>query len=179
MHLPYQDGRVYLTAIKNAPDFHKLLPHTLIGLVESLTEADQLPALTETPPSDPRDVSSQGTMEGRVLSIAEQPVATLSDKAQQQKRALLDRQLCISRDGHTEEEVAVLKECPLKACDVFAVGPEQGRVDPNLVEHTINTGDHPRIKQASRRVPFAVRGEVSKMVNNMLANDIIRESNTP
>ena len=68
----------------------------------------------------------------------------------------------------TQGRVPFTQECILNASDVFSGGSEHGRVDPKLVEYAINTGDHPPIKQASRRLPFAVWGEVSKMVNEML-----------
>ena len=87
-----------------------------------------------------------------------EPTVTL----QQEKRALLEKQLHISKDDHTEEEVHSFKESIINASDVIASGSEHGRVDPKLVEHAINTEDHPPIKQASRRVHFAVRGELSK-----------------
>ena len=88
----------------------------------------------------------------------------------------MENQLHISADGRTEQEVASLRECTLNSSDVFAVESEHRRVDPKIVKHSINTGDHPPIKQASRRVTFAVRGE---MINNMLADNVVQESASP
>ncbi len=65
-----------------------------------------------------------------------------------------------------------MRECILGAVDVFAVGEERGEV--KLVEHKIETGEHPPIKQASRRIPYAYGGEITRMVNNMLEDKVIR-----
>ncbi len=75
----------------------------------------------------------------------------------------MDNQLHICTEGHTEQEIALLQECILNSHNVFAVGSEHGRVDSKIAEHSINTGDHPPIKQVSRRVPFALGGEVTKI----------------
>ena len=48
-----------------------------------------------------------------------------------------------------------------------------------MVEHQIETGDSPPIKQPSRRVPFAVRGEITKMVGEMLESGVVQESSSP
>ena len=48
---------------------------------------------------------------------------------------------------------------------LFAISPsELGHT--NLVEHSINTGDHPPIKQPVRRLPFALRHTVEDMVKD-------------
>ncbi len=38
----------------------------------------------------------------------------------------------------------------------------------DVVNHTIQTGDHPPIRQPARQVPFALRGKVEDMTENML-----------
>ena len=75
-------------------------------------------------------------------------------------------------------KIASIKECILNAVDVFATTKaERGEVD--IVEHKIETGSHPPIKQPSRRVPFSVRGEIHKMVGDMLEARVIQESSSP
>ena len=62
--------------------------------------------------------------------------------------------------------------------DVFAVEDnELGRAHD--VTHAINTGDNPPIKQRPRRVPFALRDEVVRMVDKMLEQGVIRPSKSP
>ena len=95
------------------------------------------------------------------------------------EESTLENQLHISPDGHTQQELVSLRECILNSPDVFAVGSEHGRVDPNIAEHRINTEDHPPIKQASRRVSFALRAKVTKMINNMLAENVVQELASP
>ena len=62
--------------------------------------------------------------------------------------------------------------------DVFAVeDSELGRAHD--VTHTINTEDNPPIKQRPRRVPFALRDEVARMVDKMLEQGVIQPSKSP
>ena len=61
---------------------------------------------------------------------------------------------------------------------LFAISPsELGHT--NLVEHSINTGDHPPIKQPVRRLPFALRHTVEDMVKDMLEQGVVRKSKSP
>ena len=46
------------------------------------------------------------------------------------------------------------------------------------MQHQINTGDHPAVKQRVRRYPAARREEERKLVEDMLAIGIIQESNS-
>ena len=62
--------------------------------------------------------------------------------------------------------------------DVFALdSSELGSTD--LVKHTINTGDHPPIRQHFRRTPFALRAKVDELVQEMLEQGIIQPSQSP
>lgn len=47
------------------------------------------------------------------------------------------------------------------------------------VRHTIDVGDHAPIKQAPRRLPLNGREEVARLVEEMLANDVIEPSSSP
>ena len=46
-------------------------------------------------------------------------------------------------------------------------------------EHKIHTGDSPPIRQLQLRIPFAVRGEITRMVQEMLKDGVIQESASP
>ncbi|KAJ3645617.1 hypothetical protein Zmor_023259 [Zophobas morio] len=48
----------------------------------------------------------------------------------------------------------------------------------NIVEHRINTGDTQPIRQAPRRLPLAKQEEATKLVDNMLRDGVIEESNS-
>ena len=49
----------------------------------------------------------------------------------------------------------------------------------NLVEHKINTGDTPSIKQIPRRIPLAKMAETKKEINDMLERGVIETSDSP
>ncbi|GBN32942.1 Retrovirus-related Pol polyprotein from transposon 297 [Araneus ventricosus] len=48
-----------------------------------------------------------------------------------------------------------------------------------MTQHRINTGDHPSIKQYSRRLPLARKEEADNLVKEMVDNGIIEESSGP
>ena len=56
-------------------------------------------------------------------------------------------------------------------------GGRLGRTD--VVLHQIDTGDAKPVKQPARRIPVQYRAEVEGMINDMLANKVIRPSNSP
>ena len=60
--------------------------------------------------------------------------------------------------------------------DVFAP-QELGRT--NLVQHHINTGDHPPIRQRAYRVPEAQKRRIEQCIDEMLEQDIIQPSTSP
>ena len=57
-----------------------------------------------------------------------------------------------------------------------AINGDLGRM--NIVQHQINRGDHPSIKQRVRRYPAAHREEERKLVEDMLEIGIIQESSS-
>ena len=78
----------------------------------------------------------------------------------------------------TEEEADQLNDLLVEYADVFVLdSSELGMTD--LVTHAIDTGDSVPIKQAARRVPFALRKTVEDMVQNMLEQGVIKPSSSP
>jgi len=66
-----------------------------------------------------------------------------------------------------------VRELVLDSHDVFAVmDGERGEVKE--VCHEVETGDSPPISQAARRVPFALREGMSRLVDEMLSGGVIR-----
>ena len=58
---------------------------------------------------------------------------------------------------------------------VFALSStELGRT--SLIEHSINTGEHPPIKQLPRRVPHFSKTKVSQHVQKMLKQGVVTPS---
>ena len=79
----------------------------------------------------------------------------------------LSRMLDIGTEQLTPEEVSQVRSCVLQAQDVFAV--EKGELgNVSEVQHRIETEDGSPVRQAPRRVPFSLRPEISRMVNEML-----------
>ena len=78
----------------------------------------------------------------------------------------------------SEDGLQKLKSLILEWDDVFAVeANERGEVKE--LRHEVNTGDAAPVKQLPRRVPFALRKELSKLVSDMLENGVIEESSSP
>ncbi|GFU65992.1 retrovirus-related Pol polyprotein from transposon 412 [Trichonephila clavipes] len=48
-----------------------------------------------------------------------------------------------------------------------------------LTKHRIDTGEHPPIKQHPRRLPFAKKEEIQKLIEDMKNNDVIEPSSSP
>ena len=61
--------------------------------------------------------------------------------------------------------------------DVFSLS-ESDRGETDLVEMSIETGDAVPRKQAARRLPFAVRQEVTRQLKNMQEQKIVQPSNS-
>ena len=86
--------------------------------------------------------------------------------------------LDIGTEQLTPEEVSQVRSCVLQAQDVFAV--EKGELgNVSEVQHHIETEDGSPVRQAPRRVPFSLRPEISRMVNEMLRAQVIEESCSP
>ena len=49
----------------------------------------------------------------------------------------------------------------------------------NIVKMSIDTGDHPPIKQRPYKIPFSQRPQVNKALDDMLEAGIIRPSQSP
>ena len=78
----------------------------------------------------------------------------------------------------TLEQKHQLKELLLQHGDLFALDSSEFEVT-NVVQHTINTGDNPPIRQQARRIPFALHSKVDDMTEEMLEQGIIQPSQSP
>ena len=88
------------------------------------------------------------------------------------------QQLSLEIDHLSLEEQKSLTDLILMYSDVFALDAgELGTTD--VVNHTINTGDNPPIKQPLRRTPFALREKVDELVREMLSHGVIQQSKSP
>ena len=102
----------------------------------------------------------------------------LSTEGSKDRKTLLLQQLDLDLDHLAPDEQKRLENLIRTYADVFALDPgELGTTD--VVKHTINTGDHPPIKQPLRRTPFALRSKVDKLVQEMLSQGVIEQSRSP
>ena len=74
---------------------------------------------------------------------------------------------------HEKLKAAVLDYANLFALSSFELGVT------DLVSHSINTGDHPPVRQPPRRTPFSLRQKVTEMVQQMLTQGIVCPSYSP
>ena len=84
----------------------------------------------------------------------------------------------LSNCNLTPEEQTRLRGLLDEYRDIFAVHPEElGRTD--LVQHHIETGDHPPIRSRPYRVPHAQKETIEKHIEDMLSRDVIQPSTSP
>ena len=78
----------------------------------------------------------------------------------------------------TEEEKGKLRNLVIEFNDVFAKDPsELGHT--NVVQHAIDTSTHPPIKQLPHRTPFSLRKKTEELIESMLKQGVITNSNSP
>ena len=75
-------------------------------------------------------------------------------------------------------EEAAMQALVREYANVFALdSSELGATD--LVQHVINTGEHPPICQPALRILFALRDKVERLVNDMLEQSVVVPSKSP
>jgi len=108
-------------------------------------------------------------------------VKVVQSESEQDDKAMRKRELVQMIDicrGASVEEARKVRKCVLQAEDVFAVGKrELGEVAE--VCHTVDTGDSPPVRQLPRQVPYVLRSEITRMVDDMLQAGVVQESSSP
>ena len=82
-----------------------------------------------------------------------------------------------SKNLATDEKNRLIKT--LQEFEHVFVGKDNQLGRTSLVKHTINTGDHPPIKQRPRRTPMHLQEEVKMQINDMLERKVIQPSTSP
>ncbi len=96
----------------------------------------------------------------------------------QERKGRIRQSLQISSEGVSSEGVEQLRDCILKADDVFTLEPsELGEVVK--LQHRIDTAESKPVRQPPRRIPFVLRPEVRRMIDDMLQTGDIQESSSP
>ena len=159
---PNQEGKVFIPIRNATADTLRVLPGELIGSVDLI------------------EVEEDAVAEGTPTSHGEKDkayVVTVVSQVENGKREKLANRLTKGKDPDSEVGQQIL-ECALDFQDVFALDDRE-LGEAKGVEHVIDTGDSQPMRQLPRRVPFALRKEISRMVQEMLDGDIVQESASP
>ena len=90
----------------------------------------------------------------------------------------LKQELHLDKAVLSPEQYSVLETFLLDHGDSFALdSSELGCTQ--VVQHSINTGDHAPIYQHAHRIPFALRDLAEEMVKDMLDQNIVKPSHSP
>ena len=157
---PDLDHRVLVMVQNNENYPVKLKKGSVLGTVVTVREVEQVDAEDDVADDMAHCVASIQT------AVSVQPM--------EREKQLL-KALHINRESITKEEVTQLEALVQEYTDVFAVDPSDlGTTDK--ITHGIETGDQ---RPPPRRVPFALRDQVNKMVQDMLDRGIIEPSKSP
>ena len=145
---PNEEGKIFIPMRNATVDTLQVLPSELIGSVD-LIEVEEDPGIGDTPTSVGEDE----------VYVATQFVVSQGVEGRREK---LPNLLTKGKDPDSEIGQQIL-ECALDFQDVFALDDtELG--EAKGVEHVIDMGDSQPMRQLPRRVPFALRKEISRMV---------------
>ena len=79
----------------------------------------------------------------------------------------------LSQDEFTQLSSLLSEYAELFALDDMDLG------STDVIRHSIETGDRGPIRQPPRRIPYAFRGKVEELVDDMLARGVIQPSKSP
>ena len=96
---------------------------------------------------------------------------------QERERKLLDV-LNIEGTALPENHRQLLMALVLEFANLFALDSSELSCT-STVTHKVDTGEHPPVKQVPRQVPFALRGKVCQLVQEMLEQGVIKPSSSP
>jgi hypothetical protein len=81
-------------------------------------------------------------------------------------------------DVHLDSKQKKVDKLLSRNVDVFSTGPDDlGQTDK--VQHRIETGDTPPVKQPARRLPRAKQEEAMKAIDSMREQEVIEPSHSP
>ena len=175
--LPVSNSSGSPTRLRRGQVLGWLQPADIINPEDNVTEMDEDPddetvgGKDETPVNPLIKTDGERDHEANVETEIQAfgPVST--------RVAHLKAMLQLDQSEITQEQEA-LKAFLIENADVFALdNKELGRTD--IVTHCIDTGDHKPIHQTPYRTPFALRGQVDKMVQDMLDQDVIQPTASP
>ena len=110
-------------------------------------------------------------------SVMVRQVLVQGGEGKGRKKELL-QVLKVDESRLTNVELTQLRRLVEEYNDIFAMDDSE-LGETNVVHHSINTGEHPPIRQAPRRVPFVLRKKIEEMVDEMVQKGIIQPSKSP
>ena len=161
-------GRIWIPVSNHSTGTVELQPNVPIGSVVALSEREG--TLCEESGVDLQVSQLESAYAASIY-------ATYSESDEQRKRKLTSM-LQIPQCNLTEEQAQKLIDCAVEFHAAFALDDGE-RGEAKGVEHVIDTADSQPIRQIPRRVPFALREEISRMVQEMLKGEVIQESASP
>ena len=153
---PDETGHCCMTITNPSSTSQRLAAGTDLG------EASSIDVVPLKMPSSPR-----------VLQVSQDSLDKADGRKQKLKEILEANPISIA-----EVDRSVLIRVLLNYHHVFAIG-EGERGETDLVKFIIDTGESKPIKQQARRIPFAVREEVSHQLKKMQESGVIQPSNSP
>ena len=107
------------------------------------------------------------------LVMPKQVAPTPVERTQQLLKDLQPESETLSEEEKEKWRAFLFEYSHLFALDKSELGPT------NIITHSIDTGDHPPIRQPVRRTPFALRQRVDDLVQEMLNQGVIQPSQSP
>ena len=162
------DGRVLIPVVNCSTVSARLKPGTCIGSVSCMATL-RSPSVPFSP-AKVTEGCEDGT--GHCLTVTGETVNS------PERLNHLYAALKLDKGTLTDEQFRQLKELIGENSDLFALqDSELGHT--SLVQHKVDTGDHPPIKQPVRRIPFVYRDKIATMVAEMEQQGVIQPSSSP
>ena len=133
----------------------------------------QLSPITMAIATDEEDTRNEPDNLVSTLVMPNQDTPTPVQRTQQLLEDLQPESETLSEEEKEKWRVFLTEYNHLFALDKSELG------STNVITHSIDTGDHPPIRQAVRRTPFALRQQVDNLVQEMLNQGIIQPSQSP
>ena len=123
------------------------------------------------------NVDEEGVSDVSVSVSANLLSVTIPELTEERRRELC-KALQMEKSRLTLEQRDAMVKLLLEFHDVFALNNlELGVTD--VVQHTIETGDQPPVRQYARRVPYALRGRIAELLDDMLSRGVIQPTKSP
>ena len=126
------------------------------------------------------DTASQAAVNTLIAEAGTEhiPITDVVVQDKQKWLVKLMEAMTIYSSNLSADQTALLNKLVEEYSDVFALdATELGST--NLVAHSIDTGDHPPIRQPVRCVPFALNAKMEELVQKMMDQGVIQHSNSP